>query len=124
MTSMVNNSNSEIDKLLLKEERIRQDLQKELDASKERTKSLLHTKLMLSGNLDDYSNKSIPDLLELIFRKYGKQHVDQAKGLLESEFGRQADKQTISGALIRYANSNKRFTRVGKNIFDVIKKEK
>lgn len=110
-----------IDELLAQEKITEKDLLAKLNESRERTKSLLHTRMMLTGiEAQDFSEKPIADLLEAIFRKYGKQHVDFAKILIESEFGRQIEKQTISGTLIRNANQKIKFKRVGKNTFDLI----
>ncbi len=115
-----------IGKLIATEEELQQVLLKKLNASYARKKELLAERIKITGNkdVDDYSDLAIPDLLEMIFRRYGKQHITQAAVLLESEFGRIADTQTISGALFRYVKQGKRFKKVGKNMFNLIDAKK
>lgn len=67
--------------------------------------------------------KSIPDHLEDLLRKHGPKHVDELKYLLFREKDIEADKQTISGALIRYTKQKRRFKRVGSNVFDLLERE-
>lgn len=110
-----------VDNLIAGEEELQQVLLKKLNASYDRKKELLTERLKLTGkDLDDYSDLAIPDLLEMIFQKFGKQHITQAAALLKTEFGRSADTQTISGALFRYAKKGERFKKVGKNTFNLI----
>lgn len=110
-----------IDKLIAGEEELQQILSKKLNASYDRKKELVAERLKITGkDADDYSDYAIPDLLEIIFRRFGKQHITQAAALLKTEFGRIADTQTISGALFRYAKKGERFRKVGKNTFNLI----
>lgn len=118
--TITNSETDELDKLIAKEDEIERQLLEELAECRQRRKSLTQSWAMLMGNdFRDYERKSIPDLLEILFRKYGKLHIQDAARLIGSEFGRVAATQTISGALIRYASKGKRFKQLGNNFFDV-----
>lgn len=124
---MGNESNSEtvrIDKLLSEAYAERKDLKAGLSKVDRRIKTLLETKAMLTGQVVPIKSKeqTIPDALEEILKTHGKAHCDELKVLLE-EKGVFAAKQTISGALIRYANQGRRFKRVGKNTFALLEKK-
>lgn len=110
----------QINKLIDAERETEKNLTTELAKSRERMKTLLQMKFQATGHEPEISERSIPDLLEAIFRKYGAQHISKAALLIESEFGKSVATQTISGALVRYVNRGKRFKKAGKNTFDVI----
>jgi hypothetical protein len=75
--------------------------------------------------LDIPEQKPIADLVEAVLREYGKQHVDEIQAILAvPPFNRQVDKQSIVGTIVRYLAQNKRFVRVGKNTFDLLKDPK
>ena len=119
------NENSEtvrIDNLLAQARMEEKELKTSLSKVQSKIKSLSETRALLQGN--EFTQKSIPDLLEEILRKQGKAHVDDLVEILKTEY--QMDsvaKQTVSGALIRYSNQGKRFERVGKNTFGLLEKE-
>ena len=111
---------NKLGELIAKEEEIEKQLIEQLADCRQRKKSLVQSKAMLMGrDFQDYARKSIPDLLEIMFRKYGGQHIRSAALLMQSEFGRVVATQTISGALIRYVQKGKRFKKLGKNFFDI-----
>lgn len=117
-----NSETVEIDKLLAQARMEEKDLKIALSKVQSKIKSLSETRALLRGN--EFTQKSIPDLLEEILRKQGKAHVDDLVEILKTEY--QMDsvaKQTVSGALIRYANQGKRFERVGKNTFGLLEKK-
>ncbi len=115
-----NYESKNLDDLIDKEDATERRLLEELAECRQRKRSLVESKAMLMGNdFRDFDRKSIPDLLEILFRKYGVMHIKDAAKLLESEFGRVAATQTVSGALIRYANQGKRFKQLGNNTFDI-----
>jgi len=57
---------------------------------------------------------SIPDAVESILRVAGEAHVDDLLARLH-EMGLTTNKQSLTSALTRYHNRQKRFVRTGKN---------
>lgn len=123
MNNMTTEDRKEIDELdeqIAGAERTERQLVEQLAECRRRKKSLVERKALLLGNdFQDFDQKSIPDLLEILFRKYGRLHINDAAKLMESEFGRAVATQTISGALIRYVQKGRRFKQLGNNIFDL-----
>lgn len=116
------NENSEtvrIDNLLAQARMEEKELKTSLSKVQSKIKSLSETRALLQGN--EFTQKSIPDLLEEILSKQGAKHVDDLVMILKTEYQLDSAKQTVSGALIRYANQGKKFERVGKNTFDLLK---
>lgn len=109
-----------IDKLLEEARAEEKDLKIRLSNVQSKIKSLSETRALLRG--EDSQQKSIPDALEEILHKRGKAHVDELVEILKTEYHHLSSvaKQTVSGALIRYANQGKRFERVGKNTFALL----
>ena len=109
-----------LEELIAKEDATERRLLEELAECRQRKRSLVESKAMLMGNdFRDFGRKSIPDLLEILFERHGGMNIYAAAKLLESEFGRVAATQTVSGALIRYARQGKRFKQLGNNTFDL-----
>lgn len=114
------NEIDELNEQIAEAEKRERQLAEQLAECRRRKKDMVERKAMLLGNdFRDFDRKSIPDLLEILFRKYGRLHINQAAKLMESEFGRTVATQTISGALIRYVQKGKRFKQLGNNIFDL-----
>lgn len=114
----------ELTELIAKEEKTEKQLAEQLAECRRKKKDTVERKAMLLGNdFRDFNRKSIPDLLEILFCKYGEMYIKEASRLMESEFGRVVATQTISGALIRYTKKGKRFKELGRNIFDVVDRE-
>ena len=62
------------------------------------------------------------DLVEKLLEKHHKLHLSEIMRLLEEEFQTTARPQTVSSGLTRFHNQNKRFRRVGKNTYELLKR--
>jgi len=92
-------------------------LRAELAQEEADLKSMLRTRELVSdGNVPAplSARMSIPDSIENILRSAGELHVDDILERLH-EMGLNTNKQTITSALTRYHNRQKRFVRTGKN---------
>jgi hypothetical protein len=92
-------------------------LRAELAQEEADLKSMLRTRELVSdGNAPPTqpARMSIPDAIESVLRVTGECHVDDLLERLR-EMHIHTNKQSITSALTRYHNRQKRFRRVGKN---------
>jgi hypothetical protein len=92
-------------------------LRAELAQEEADLKSMLRTRELVSeGEAPPPvpARMSIPDAVESVLRVAGEAHVDDLLARL-NEMGLTTNKQSLTSALTRYHNRQKRFVRTGKN---------
>lgn len=127
----INDLTAGLKDLILKNRERKQEVVEGLFQLNKKSKQLddefasLNQSYLISGGEpfpDVFEQKPIADMVEEVLRKYGKLHVDSiAVKLAEPPYERVVDKQSVVGTLVRYISQKKRFVRVGKNTFDVLK---
>ncbi len=126
MTDGEKTAADQLAKLVAEAKEEERELKAKLLKVRNRIRILNETVIKLTGKTSEESEeKSIPDLLEEILRRNGKPtHVDDLLLTLKHDYQMHSvGKQTLSGALIRYASQGRRFKRAGKNTFTLLEEE-